>query len=76
MPDILVRGLDAKSVRRLKARARRRGRSLQAEVKMLLERAAASRNEQVAAVLDKWEKQFAARRFSDSANLIREDRRR
>ncbi len=76
MPDILVRGLDRKALAQLKARARRHGRSLQMEAKMLLERAAASRSEQIAGTLEHWEKQFATRRFSDSARLIREDRRR
>jgi plasmid stability protein len=76
MPDILVRGLDRKALLQLKARARRHGRSLQAEAKMLLERAAASRSEQIAGALERWDKQFATRRFSDSARLIREDRRR
>jgi plasmid stability protein len=40
MPEILVRGLDQKTVKRLKERARISGRSLQQEVKDILERAA------------------------------------
>jgi antitoxin FitA len=76
MPDILVRGLDAETVKRLKARASQHGRSLQSEVKMLVERAAGAGGEQVAAILNRWEKQFAGRRFSSSARLIREDRNR
>ena len=40
MPQILVRDLDEKIVARLKKRARRDGRSLQSEVKSILERAA------------------------------------
>ena len=40
MASILVRGLDQKTIERLKARARLNGRSLQQEVKALLERAA------------------------------------
>jgi len=40
MPDILVRGLDVETVKRLKARAQRHGRSQQSEVKILVERAA------------------------------------
>jgi hypothetical protein len=38
--SILVRGLDQKTIERLKARARLNGRTLQQEVKTLLERAA------------------------------------
>lgn len=67
MPDILVRGLDAATVKRLKARANRSGRSLQSEVKMLVERAAGVGGDRVADVLEHWESRFAGRRFSSSA---------
>ena len=40
MGSILVRGLDQKTIKRLKEHARLNGRSLQQEVKALLERAA------------------------------------
>ena len=40
MGSILVRGLDQKTIERLKERARLNGRSLQQEVKALLDRAA------------------------------------
>ncbi len=76
MPDILVRGLDAETVERLKVRASQHGRSLQSEVKMLVERAAGAGGEQVAEVLKRWRERFAGRRFSSSARLIRKDRDR
>ena len=76
MPDILVRGLDEETVKRLKARARRHGRSLQGEAKLVLEQAAGMGAEEVAAMLDGWKSRFAGRRFADSAALIREDRER
>ena len=76
MPDILVRGLDGETLKRLKARASRNGRSLQSEAKLLLERAAGAGAEEVAAMLAGWKKRFAGRRFSSSAGLIREDRGR
>ena len=76
MPDILVRGLTAQAVRRLKARAKQHGRSLQGEAKLLLEQAAGADAAEVAEMLGRWKKKFAGRRFSDSANLIREDRSR
>jgi hypothetical protein len=76
MPDILVRGLDAETVIRLKARAERHGRSLQSEVKMVVERAAGVGADQIAGVLKKWDERFAGRRFSSSARMIREDRDR
>lgn len=76
MPDILVRGLNAKTIKRLKARAQRHGRSLQGEAKLLLEQAAGSQGEEVGRLFDKWSKKFAGRKFADSVGLIREDRKR
>ena len=74
MADILVRGLTAKTVERLKARAKQHGRSLQGEAKLVLERAAGG--EAVAAMLGRWRTRFAGRKFAGSAKLIREDRNR
>ena len=76
MSDILIRGLDAETVKRLKARARRHGRSLQSEAKLLLEQAAGAGGEEIAAMLEGWQQRFAGRRFTDSGDLIREDRQR
>lgn len=76
MADILVRGLAERTVQRLKARAKRNGRSLQGEVKDVLERAAGPDERTVAEILEKWEKRFAGRRFSRSAAIVRADRRR
>ena len=76
MSDILIRGLDARTLKRLKARARRNGRSLQNEAKLVLEQAAGGGTEEIAAMLDRWEKRFAGRRFRRSEDLIREDRGR
>jgi len=78
MPDILVRGVDPQCVRRLKARAKRNGRSFQSEAKLALEeRAGEMTPEEIRADLEKWQKRFANRRFTtDSVDLIREDRER
>jgi plasmid stability protein len=76
MPDILVRGVKPDVVRRLKAKAKRDGRSLQGEVKILLEKAAASGPEDIAQLLEFWQKHFAGRKFSSSAEIIREARDR
>ena len=76
MSQILVRNLTPEAVKRLKARAKQQGRSLQGEVKLLLERAAGTGTEEIADMLDGWKKRFAGRRFADSATLIREDRGR
>ena len=76
MPDILVRGLDAQAIKRLKAQAKQHGRSLQGEAKLLLERAAGANTADVAEILDGWKKKFAGRKLSSSVEMIREDRSR
>ena len=75
MTDILIRGLDAQTLKRLKQRAKQHGRSLQSEARMVLENAAGM---SVAEVLEKargWRDKLG-RRFEDSTELIRKDRRR
>jgi plasmid stability protein len=77
MAQLLVRNLDDAVVARLKNRAREHHRSLQGEVKAILEEAAAqATNAEVEAILDKWQGYWKKKRktFSDSAELIREDR--
>ena len=77
MAQVLVRQLDKKVVVRLKKRAKEHGRSLQSEVKTILEEAvpdyeaAWKRIERLRTRLRK-----SGRTFADSANLIREDRDR
>jgi antitoxin FitA len=75
VPQILVRGVDAATVERLKKRARARGRSLQQEVKAILEQAAqALTGEEASRLSAAWHRRLANRGTSDSALLIREDR--
>lgn len=79
MAQVLVRNLRDKVVARLKKRAAQRGRSLQAEVKQILEDAAAEADQ-----TDVWKRieefrermRRSGKTFSDSAELIREDRGR
>lgn len=77
MAQVLVRQLNEKVVDRLKKRAREHGRSLQSEVKTILEEAvpdyegAWKRIELIRTKLKR-----LGRKFSDSADLIREDRDR
>ncbi|UVT14634.1 MAG: hypothetical protein H8K04_12335 [Nitrospira sp.] len=79
MAQVLVRNLNDRVVARLKKRARTRGRSLQAEVKTILEEAA--KDDMPG---DFWKEadrireqlKRSGRKFSDSAALIREDRDR
>ncbi|MBI4460388.1 MAG: hypothetical protein HY648_10070 [Acidobacteria bacterium] len=77
MGQILVRDLSDRIVKRLKARARRQGNSLQADVKSILERqAAALEPEEAWKLVDTVRKSFGNRRFGESARLIRKDRDR
>ncbi len=76
MGDILIRGLDKNTVKRLKDRAKRHGRSVQGEAKRILERAASLGPDEVAERLKAWKSRLRGKRFGDSAALIREDRER
>jgi antitoxin FitA len=79
MAQILVRNVEKTVVRRLKERARRRGRSLQSEVKDILVLAAASPQLDMAAARRltlKIRRRFRPGRAPDSVDLIREDRDR
>jgi len=79
MAQILVRNLNKNIVERLKRRAKQDGRSLQSEVKTILEQAA---NEPVVdmkaaqALVSKIRRKLKGRKFPDSVKLIREDRDR
>lgn len=74
MGQMLIRDVDDSVIKKLKRRARRRRRSLQAEVREILERAAALDVTSGRALVRKLRAQFAGRVFSDSTKLIREDR--
>jgi plasmid stability protein len=76
MAQVLVRDLEKKVLERLKERARSHGRSLQAELKVILERAAAMDMIEARDLARKVRRMLAARRHSDSADLVAEDRRR
>ena len=79
MAQILVRNLDDSVVQRLKDQAKQHGRSLQAEVKTILESTADQGKLDMAAtreLVDKIRSQFKGRTFPDSVELIREDRDR
>jgi plasmid stability protein len=75
MGSILVRGLDQKTIERLKEHARLNGRSLQQEVKAPLERAAGTLTMREARRLsERWRHRLGGRSISDTVQLIREDR--
>ena len=77
MAQVLVRQLDHKVVDRLKNRAKEHGRSLQSEVKTILEQAVPD-YEAAWKRIEGFRKRLkkSGRKFSDSADLIREPRDR
>jgi plasmid stability protein len=77
MPEILVRNLDRQLIERLKDRADQNGRSLQAEVKTILEQSVETPSvEEFRKSALRLQRRLARRRHSDSASLIRQDRKR
>jgi plasmid stability protein len=79
MGQLIVRNLDDRVIDALKARAARRERSLEAELRVILERAAAERVVDIAearARAERISRALEGRSHSDSAVLIREDRDR
>ncbi len=76
MGQILVRDLNDEVIERLKDRARNDGRSLQSEVKLILEQAARADIRAARKLANDIRKSFKGRKLTDSADLIREDRDR
>jgi len=76
MSQVLVRDLDPAVVARLRARARRNGRSLQAELRSILERAAQTDADAARVLAAHIRRRLAKRAHSDSATLLAHDRAR
>jgi plasmid stability protein len=81
MSEVLVRNLDETVVEQLKARARGSGRSLQAELKLILEQAARPAQAQLSraayrALADQVRTALGDRPQADSAAMLAEDRAR
>ena len=79
MAQILVRDLEQGVVERLKRRAKEDGRSLQSEVKAILERAAFAPQvnmETARNISETFRRKFKDRKFPDTVRLIRELRGR
>ncbi|HEX6865405.1 MAG TPA: hypothetical protein VF414_21435, partial [Thermoanaerobaculia bacterium] len=74
MAQILLRDLDPGVIERLKIRARRHDRSLQAEVKAILEAAAPLSMSAARSLAEEWQKRLAGKISGDSSDLIREER--
>jgi plasmid stability protein len=76
MAQVLIRDLDEGVIRRLRRRAKRSGRSLEAELRLVLSRAADEDFASARAAAERVRSIFEGRRFSDSTELVREDRDR
>lgn len=81
MAQLLIRDLSERVVQKLKKRAKREGRSLQAEVARILEETVQQDDERLdmqaaRALCDEIRARFRGRVFEDSVQLIREDRDR
>lgn len=83
MTQLVIKDLDPLIVEKLLVRAQRQGRSLEAEFKAILEAAAEAEVVDLAAVMaaarkriEQARQKYAGRTFSDSVELLREDRLR
>jgi plasmid stability protein len=76
MAQVLVRDLKADVVARLKARAKRHRRSLQTELKEILESASRRSAVEARALARRIRRTLSGRAHSDSAELLAEDRAR
>jgi plasmid stability protein len=76
MSQVLIREVEPSVIERLRNRARRNGRSLEAELRTILRRAAGLEMKEALDELKRIQAGFEGRVFSDSAELIRQDRDR
>ena len=76
MPQVLVRGVHQHVLDRLRTRAQQNGRSLEAELRLILQQAAGGAPLNYLDEMERVRQLFAGRSLSDSAELIREDRER
>ncbi len=74
MAQILIRNLDDATIERLKLRAAQSGRSLQAEVKIILDQAAHVDSQTARLAVAHIREKLKARPASDSTDLLREER--
>ncbi len=76
MAQVLIRDVEARVVERLKDRAREHGRSLEAELRGILEQAAGRSMTDTKTLAARLRRRLRGRAHSDSAVLVAEDRRR
>ena len=76
MAQVLVRDLDDAAVEKLKARAKRNGRSLEAELRLILEGSARADMPEARRLAERIRAELSGREHSDSVDLVSEDRDR
>lgn len=76
MSQLLVRDIDPKKIQSLKNLAASHGRSLQAEIKKILEQVAEQAATDPAVFAAKMRKKLAGRKQTDSVKLLAQDRAR
>jgi plasmid stability protein len=79
MAQVVVREIDEETFAALKSRAKRHGRSLEAEIRTVLSEAAQHHDtETIWAAIDRFHAKLkqSRRRFADSTTLLRKDRKR
>lgn len=76
MAQVLVRDIESVVVEKLRLRAQKNNRSLEAELRSILQKAAGEEMSEVLVEVAKVRALFAGRTFSDSVELLREDRER
>ena len=74
MAEIVLRDLDEDVVRALERRARNEGRSLESEIRTILEGAAKLDVESARERLEAFRRRFEGRQMADSVELLREAR--
>jgi len=73
MPNLLIRGLSPETVKLLKSRAHRNGRSMQSELKHILETAAQTETLDAALLSARIRRMLAGREHSDSTRITEEN---
>ena len=76
MPQVLIRNMDSDVIEKLRRRASDNRRSLEAELRVILERAAGEPTADPLQLVKRVQEMFEGRRLRDSVELIREDRER
>jgi len=74
MAELLIRNVEPATIKVLKQRAKLHHRSLQGELKYIIEAATKMSMEEARKTSTAWQKRFVGGSFSDSTELLREDR--